>query len=278
MASKKRKSLRENSVNKTGKCALLGVEGKFAKSHIIPLALTSPVVKGARFIESGRGNRPIRRFTSWFDHQMVISEGEEILSKIDSAGISELRKHKLVWSGWAGHHKLRRSDYAVPPDPNSGLGIRLIEGVDAGKLRLFFLSILWRSLKTGIKEFSFLPRDGVDLDRLGRIIVDGDSGHYGYHPVVLDQISTIGISHNQSPTFHTMEIPFEEGVRVVDFYRLYMQGLVVHIYPENCDDFLSNMPALFVGGHEKLWVFARKFEETRQFDEIKQEIIESSLC
>jgi hypothetical protein len=206
----------------------------------------------------------------------VTSEGEGVLSKIDSAGIDELRKHKLIWSGWAGHHKLRLSDYAVPPDKNSGLGVRLIEGVDAKKLRLFFLSILWRSLKTGIKEFSFLPREGVDLDRLGKMIVEGDSGHYGYHPVVLDQIGTIGLSHNQSPTFHTMEIPFEEGVRVVDFYRLYMQGLVVHIYPENCDDLLDKMSALFVGGDEKLLVIARKFEETRQFEEIKQEIIESS--
>ncbi|WP_327440289.1 hypothetical protein [Pseudomonas donghuensis] len=277
MASKNRKLKKANPVQKSGNCALLGKEGKYAKSHIIPLALTSPCVKGGRFIESGRGERPIRRFTSWFDHQLVITEGEEILSKIDSAGIEELRKHKLIWSGWGGGEKLNDSDYAVPPESGSGFGVRLLEGVNVEKLRLFFLSVLWRSLRTGIKEFSFLPRDGVDLDRLGKMIVDGDSGDCSYHPIVLDQMSTLGFSHNKSPSFHEIEIQFEEGVKKLGYYRLYMQGLVVHIYPENCLDLLETMPAIFIGGYEKLWVNARKFEETKQFEEAKQELLDTAL-
>ena len=138
MTSKERKKAKQMHVPKVGTCALLGVEGAFAKAHLIPKALTSPSAPGERFIEAGRGNRPIRRFTSWYDHQLVTHEGEKILSEIDTAGIAELRKHKLVWSGWGNKNKLRTSDFAVDPDPESGLGVRLIEGIDAGSIRLFF--------------------------------------------------------------------------------------------------------------------------------------------
>lgn len=272
MASKNRKEKKKNPAPKFGICALLGVEGKFAKSHLIPQALTSHSTKGESFIESGRGARPIRRFTSWFDHKMLIADGEKILSKIDSDGIEELRKHKLIWSGWGGAKKLKREDFLVPFTPGSDMAIRILDEVDVSRIRLFFLSILWRSLKTKIKEFSYLPREGVDLDRLGRMIVDGDPGSPGYHPIVLTQM-TLGFNHNKSPTYHEMEMPLEGGARKVGYYRLYMQGLVAHIYPEDCEDLLEVMAAVFVGGHEKLWVNCRKFSESKQFHEMREEIL-----
>lgn len=272
MASKNRKEKRRNPTPKTGICALLGIEGKFAKSHLIPQALTSHSVKGDYFIESGRGARPVRRFTSWFDHKMLIAEGEEILSKIDSDGIDELRKHKLIWSGWGGAKKLKKEDFEVPFQPGADFAVRLIGGVDVSKLRLFFLSILWRSLKTKIKEFEYLPRDGVDLDRLGRMIIDGDAGSPGYHSIVLIQM-TIGFNHNKSPTYHEMDLPDGDGVQKIGYYRLYMQGLIAHIYPEDCSGLLERMGALFIGGHEKLWVNCRKFTESKQFHEARDEVL-----
>ena len=150
-------------------------------------------------------------------------------------------------------------------------------GVNSERLRLFFLSILWRSLKTRIKEFSYLPNIGVDLDRIGRMIITKDSGDFGYHPIALDQISTLGFAHNHSPTIQEITFEFEDGTRKVEFYRLYMQGIVAHIYPESCTDLTEKMAALFVGGHEKLWVYARKFEFTRQFKEANFEIESTSL-
>ena len=119
MASKNRKKQKADPIPKTGVCALLGVEGTYAKSHLIPLSLTSPSTKGERFIEAGRGLRPIRRFTSWYDQQLVIREGEKILSEIDTAGIEELRRLKLIWSGWGGRKKLALAEYEIPPDAST---------------------------------------------------------------------------------------------------------------------------------------------------------------
>lgn len=270
MASRNRKKLKENPVPEYGICALLGVDGKYAKSHIIPRALTEPVIKGDRFIEAGRGTRPIRRFSSWYDTQLVITEGEKILSGIDTAGISELRKHKLVWSGWDGKKKLKYSDYEIYPDPSIGVGFRRLR-VDSVKLRLFFLSVLWRSLKTGIKEFSYLPRDLVDLDVLRGMIINNDPGHHGYLPIMLDQISTLGISHNYSPTLQDKEMERVGGNVRFRFFRLYMQGIVAHIHVDVDQEFLSGMSPMIVGAEEELLVISRKFETSWQYQAAKHE-------
>lgn len=266
MANKDRKKKKQKTAApKTGICALLGVEGPFAKSHLIPQALTGTEVPGERFIETGRGFRPIRRFTSWYDHQLVSRAGEQILSEIDTHGIAELRKHKLVWSGWKKESRLVANDYAVHPDAETGLGVRLIENIDIHKLRLFFLSLLWRSLTTKIKEFSHLENIGVNLQALGELLVKKSSGLPNYHPIVLNQMDTRGFTHNHTPTIQEVEFPFENCVRKASYYRFYMQGIVAHIYPEGCDDLFSNAPMSFIGGAEKLWVFTRRFEESKQY-------------
>lgn len=270
-----KKSKKQTLAQKEGTCALLKIEGKFAKAHLIPKALTAPDTPGERFIEAGRGARPIRRFSSWFDHQLVITAGEKILSEIDDAGISELRRHRLIWSGWDGKKKLHVKEYCVPPDPVSGVGVRHIANYDSSKLRLFFLSLLWRSLATKIKEFSYLDNIGVDLDLLGELLVKKDPGPHKFLPIVISQISTVGFTHNHSPTIQ--EITHEvAGVEAVyRFYRFYMQGVIAHIYVGDCESVVSASPGVFVGGEDRLVVISHKFENSRQFEEAKSSMIES---
>lgn len=250
---------------KFGVCALLGEEGQFAKSHLIPQALTQTDVRGERLIETAIGFRPIRRFTSWYDHQLVTHKGEQILSEIDTHGIAELRKHKLVWSGWGKDKKLNTIDYSVQPDAENGLGVRLIENIDSHKLRLFFLSLLWRALSTKVKEFSHLENIGVDLPALGEIIATKARTPASYHPIVLSQIDNRGFTHNHTPTVQEIDFPFEGGIRKAFYYRFYMNGIVAHIYPEECNDLFLTAPVSFVGGAETLWVFTRRFEESKQY-------------
>lgn len=260
---------------KVGVCALLGEEGPFAKSHLIPQALTGTEVSGERLIETARGFRPIRRFTSWYDHQLVTRKGEQTLSEIDTHGIAELRKHKLVWSGWGKDIKLNTDDYSVQPDVETGLGIRLIENVDSHKLRLFFLSLLWRSLSTKIKEFSHLENIGVDLRTLGEVIATKARTPASYHPIILNQMDSRGFTHNHTPTVQEIDFPFEGGIRKALYYRFYMQGVVAHIYPEECNDLFSIAPVSFIGGAESLWVFTRRFEKSKQYVDAR-EIMEDS--
>ncbi|MFL6876138.1 hypothetical protein ACJ6YJ_14865 [Pseudomonas marginalis] len=256
---------------KEGRCALLNIEGKFAKSHLIPRALTGADSPGERFIEAGRGSRPIRRYSSWYDHHMVIAEGEKILSLIDDAGIAELRKHRLVWSGFAGKKKLHINDFLVPPDPVTGIGVREILDVDQNKIRLFFLSLLWRALKTSIKEFEYLENLNVDLELLASHLVRLESGLPSYLPIVISQISTVGFTHNHSPTIQ--ESVFPDG-KTYRFYRFYMQGVIAHVYI-GCESLHVDAPAMVVGGADSLVVVTHKFENSRQFAEARDSIVEA---
>jgi hypothetical protein len=64
-----------------GICKLTGKSGKFVKSHLIPQAFTKPSVPGNFFITGGQGRRPKSNWSSWYDEQLVVQEGEDILSK-----------------------------------------------------------------------------------------------------------------------------------------------------------------------------------------------------
>jgi len=78
-----------------GHCRL-GQYGRFVVSHIIPRALTRPSVPGRCFVQAGNGDRPTRRFDSWYDPELVMRVGEDLLADLDSAGIELLRRHQLL--------------------------------------------------------------------------------------------------------------------------------------------------------------------------------------
>lgn len=260
---------------KFGVCALLGKEGKFAKSHLIPQALTRPDSPGEYFTEGGRGNAKKRRPTSWYDSQLVILEGEEILSDIDSNGISELRKHKLIWSGWGSEEKLSVEDSLKFPPNEEGIDIRAIKGIDVAKLNLFFLSLLWRALKTRIREFAFLENIGIDLNEIGECIKSKTPCLPQAYPICIHQIIDRGPTHNYSPTIQEGHMPTSEGLRAVSYYRFYMQGVIAHIYPKGYEDLFLNARATFLGGGDELLVFARNFEKSKQSSVLRYAITET---
>jgi hypothetical protein len=81
-----------------GVCSLTKEYGQYARSHIIPKALTRISSNGSQLIETSTGSDIKKRYDSWFDSSLVIREGEKILEEIDSPAIEMLRKHKMVWS------------------------------------------------------------------------------------------------------------------------------------------------------------------------------------
>ncbi|HEV7779150.1 MAG TPA: hypothetical protein VGO76_19930, partial [Luteibacter sp.] len=150
-----------------GFCKLTGKRGTFVKSHLIPTSVTRPSTPGKPFIEAGLGRRPVRRWDSWYDKELVIRAGEDILSGYDDAGLVELRKHGLLWSG--------RPFDAIPDvmilDPEHGFGIREINGVDGESLRIFFLSLLWRAATSRRSEFSEVQLSPSNLEQLRLMVL-----------------------------------------------------------------------------------------------------------
>jgi len=135
----------KNENSRAGTCKLTLKEGRFVKAHLIPRALTTPAEKGMPFFQWKSGATPKRRWSSWYDQNLVTRDGEDILTEFDTWAIAELRKQKLVWSSWGKSKSLGSLHSAASGTP---WGIRKIKDTDPAKLRLFFLSLLWRAAST----------------------------------------------------------------------------------------------------------------------------------
>lgn len=250
-----------------GQCKLTGARGRLVKAHIIPEALTRPAIRGAPLIQSGQGSRPIRRWTSWYDDQIVVREGEDILAKYDAAAIKELRRLKLVWSSWGPMTSLTAPDHS--PIPMTAYGIRKISGADTKILRLFFLSMLWRAGVSRRDEFKEIALTDGELSSLRRMVLEGDEGSPHYFPIMLTQLSTMGQVHNQAPLFQeksVSEIGEFRGAKV-PMFRFYVEGLIAHIHRTNGED--SSPGALALGGGEDLMVSTVTFENSWQRENLQ---------
>jgi hypothetical protein len=214
-----------------GICSLTKRRGKFVKAHLIPKALTKPAVGGLPFVENRSGSRPARKWSSWYDNKLVTAEGEAVLAAFDNWAIPELRKHKLVWSGWGPLQSLPHGhDHDLLG--TSGFGLRKVSGLDANRLRLFFLSLLWRAAASTHGGFVEIKLPPQELEKLREMLLANDPGAPTYFSIHLIQISTLGPAQNLVPIAQTKTIPavgdVQEHTRPI--FRFYFEGLVAHIH------------------------------------------------
>jgi hypothetical protein len=214
-----------------GYCKLTGRPGAFVKSHLIPEALTRVSQAGAPLFQYGDGPRPSRRWTSWYDSELVTREGEDILSALDTWAIAVLREHKLVWSGWGGAVELGELHTKF----SEHLGAREVS-LDTKRLRLFFLSLLWRAAASDRYEFKDVVLPQKDIEFLRKIVLGQEEPGSEFYPVQLTQISTKGLMHNQAPCPDIKYIPDIENENT-ELYpmrtiRFYFDGLIAHFATE----------------------------------------------
>lgn len=215
---------------KHGYCKLTHRPGAFVKSHLLPQALTRPTVAGAALVEYGEGRRPGQRWTSWYDSELVTRAGEDVLSALDTWAIAAMRAQKLVWSGWGDAAALGAAHEVI----EGGFGAREVVDLDTARLRLFFLSLLWRAAASTREEFAAITLPPDDLEHLRRIVLGVDTPAACFYPVQLIQLSTRGVMHNQTPYpdmrwLPDVDDPEDSGMHV-PIYRFYLDGLIAHVH------------------------------------------------
>lgn len=242
-----------------GVCKLTKKRGKFVDAHLIPKALTRPEKKGLPFIQAGWGLPPSRRWSSWYDKQLVIAEGESILARHDNWAIPELRKHKLVWSGWGPMNSLGENHH---PLDDSGIGVRSVKGIDGKKLRLFFLSLLWRAAATTRREFAEVALSKKTIERLRCMLIADDPGPSNFYPIQLTQLSTLGTIQNLTPIASSKIISGmdERPDRTVPFFRFYFDGLIAHIHQAEDDSDAPHLGPLVVGLEDSIAISTVSYE------------------
>ncbi|MCV3208373.1 hypothetical protein OHD62_28215 [Mesorhizobium sp. YC-39] len=257
-----------------GVCKLTGATGKFVDSHLIPKALTKPEAPGHPFWEAGSGSRPMRRYSSWYDNRLVTQSGEDILEKLDGWAIKKLRFHRLVWSGWGPMLKLSGFDRI----PGTQWGLRPLHDPDWLRLRLFFLSLLWRAAASDRREFKEMSLPSDHLEQLRKMVVTGDAKPLEFYPISLTQLSTLGVIHNQTPFPDDKWVP-EAGKRpehFVPIFRFYFDGLISHFDRRPADELIhANLDDLHLGYSDRVVVTAIPYEESFQQKNIETIISEA---
>ena len=263
-----------------GTCALTKTEGEFIASHLLPKALTRPRTRGRPLIQIASRKKPVRRWDSWYDDQLVTLQGEKLLTDLDTWAIATMRQHRLVWSGWHGAESLAGH---VTPLSGSPWGIRRVSGLDTRRLRLFFMSLLWRAAATSRPEFHEVSVPDADLEQLRLMILSGSSGPAGFYQVTLTQLSTKGVIQNMPPICQYKEVRSTvPGLphRLERIFRFYIDGLIAHIrLPEGAKD-QDDLGAMVLGARDDVVIstvtYERSFQrENLQF--VQEETLPSSL-
>lgn len=260
---------------KIGTCKLTGTAGVYVKAHLIPKALTQSAVRGSPFVQGSRGLRPVRRWSSWYDSRLVVREGEKILEAFDTWAINELRAHELVWSGWGSTPALSKNHSVIP---GTAWGIRDVQGLDPRRLRLFFLSLLWRAAATTRSEFSDVILPPTHLEKLRLMLLAGDAEPLAFYPIQLIQLSTIGMIHNHTPIASTKHILALENQpeRQIPIFRFYFDGLVAHVHRQVADSgYTESLGSLVVGACHTLTVSTVTYETSFQRDALNQAMAET---
>lgn len=264
----------------TGLCKLTGQSGRFVKSHVIPQALTRPAQRNLPFWQIRPNTPPLKRWSSWYDSELVVQAGEDILTAYDTWAVEVLRRNRLVWSGWGTQKSLGSLHHSIGDSP---WGVRKIEDIDGKKLRLFLLSLLWRAAATNLPEFNTVKLPNDDLETLRTLICRGDPGSTLFYPAQLTQLSTIGEIHNHAPFADIKSVPILDLDPIqhlqIPIFRFYFDGLIVHFdrrkpSPEDVSD-LGNM---IVGQEDTFLVTTQTYEASYQSLQVTNVQIQSPLA
>lgn len=255
-----------------GVCRLTGAKGKLVRCHLLPKAVTRPRQRGNYFITGGPYQIPGRRFTSWYDEGLVTEEGERILRDYDTAGIRELRRLRLVWSGWDGTDAYHGVDM-FPSDPTvtAGHGMRGITHLDGQSLRLFFLSLLWRAAATDRTEFAEVQLPADHMDTLTNCLLRRCCGPLDFYPVSLVQLTTRSIAHNLAPLALDNTIDIGGGLtHRLYVFRFYLDGLIAYFNRSSLGADISGYAGICVGHGPTLAVLTRPVEGSFQMMNLLQ--------
>lgn len=267
---------RRVKLSRDGVCKLTGNTGRFVDSHILPKALTKADGLAPGLVQFGNGRKEKRK-SSWYDQHLVVAEGERILAEYDDWAIKILRKHAMVWSGWGPRISL--NDFRQ--FPGTPWGIRSVFGDDWKKLRLFFLSLLWRAAATSRREFNEVNIPPSHLERLRQMVSGGDPEPVAFYAISLTQISTIGIRHNHAPIAFTKTVPsLEEGQAAIEepTFRFYLDGLIIHFSRLSTEqNEARNLGPLVVGAEDTITLSTVEFESSAQAENLAIVSMEAEL-
>lgn len=167
--------------------------------------------------------------------------------------------------------ELTTSDHTTfERDTRNEWGIRVVENVNTQVLRLFFLSLLWRSANTSLDEFDNIEIRNSDNRRLKRMIIEKDVLPFERFAMSMHQISTLAPSHNQAPYADVVKTPLGSKMKFErrPIFRFFLDGLIVHIsrepveesYFKECGQLMLCRERQSIGLSTKPWGLSNQYD------------------
>ena len=253
---------------KSGKCLLLGSEGPFARSHIIPRFVGDKALGQAHRIEMRElGERPKLVFNSWTDPELCGQKGEERLRDIDTAGSKVFQKQGLSWRHFPLTDASKRTELG-----DSEIELIELSEVDATTLRMFFLSVLWRCAASTRVQFAEISMPPAHLEYLRQIVAGETEPNDSDWPATLLLLTSKGEPQIQAPMAQEIDLrSLGFDLPSVPIFRFFFDGLIVHMGRSPADDtLLDNWGGRVVGVDDKLTMMGRPYEKSWQEDNLYQ--------
>lgn len=142
-------------------------------------------------------------------------------------------------------------------------------------IKLFFLSLVWRAAASERREMDdvIIPSDILEDIRLR--VFNKEIGDIRDYPVHLHQITTLGDKHNRTPLLEAAYAIDEGGNQtdvVLNRVRIYIDGLVAHVYLYKSDQILDHYSNISVGCLQDggTFVFGMPFSESRSLTDFQE--------
>ena len=203
-------------------CNLCDKESKLIKAHIIPEKFFIPLRSGNMVPElhsNIENEYPKKTPIGIYDKNILCAACDNYIG---------------IWDNYAQHLLLREFSEKNAVLFNNRKVAYKIEAFDYEKLKLFFISLIWRA---SISSDSFYKRInlGPYQDVLKKMILNADPGTDNQFQVVLAKFS--------DPNIQSILDPHMDRFDHVNFVRVYLTGFVVYIKVDKrgCPDFMKEL-------------------------------------
>lgn len=171
--------------------------------------------------------------------------------------------------------ELDTPDILIPAKNNEeNYGLRVIKELDWKPIKLFMLSLLWRSAASEREEMDTAKISNDLLEKLRAAVLNYDALPMHEFPVRLYQIANKGVPHNRTPIIEEDTIDFGPpvGIRKYTVCRIYLDGLIAYITLNPDKKYLESLQSIIIGGNNETIVFLHTFENSRAFNDLREVI------
>ncbi len=224
------------------KCRLCNQEKKLVKAHIIPRSLYRPLLEGGQpltVLSTSSTSHPHKSRIGFFDTEILCQECERLFSP---------------WDDYAQEVLLAR-----PKEGNffilNGQKIAFKMDIDYTKLKLFFVSLLWRASVSKLYFFKKIRLDPLE-ERLKGMILNYDPGDAETFAVTLAKFD--------DPLGTIMLDPHRHRFDDINYCRFYLASYVAYIKTDKkpSAEFLKE---LVMSPNSPLIVILRDLKKSKEF-------------